>query len=304
MNMPAILTQMAVLFIVMSIGYVAYKFKILTNESNKLISKLVINIAMPCTILNSILSGETTATGRDAAVFMLMAVILYALFFLVSAPLPQLLRTVKGDRGLFRFMVVFGNVGFMGFPIIQSIFGTGAVFYVTIFNIVFSVLCFSVGIIMVSGKSKKFNPLLFINPTMVASVLTVILFYTKLPVPPVLSQAVNLVGQLTTPSAMLVIGSTLAVIPIKEVFSELRIYPLAVVKLLVIPVLSWLLLRLFVSDPLTLGILIVLSAMPTASNATMLSMEYGGNEKLASKGIFLTTLLSVATIPLIMYLLL
>ena len=298
------MTQMAVLFIVMAIGYVAYKFKILTNESNKLISKLVINIAMPCTILNSILSGETTATGRDAAVFMLMAVILFALFFLVSAPLPQLLRTDKGDRGLFRFMVVFGNVGFMGFPIIQSIFGTGAVFYVTIFNIVFSVLCFSVGIIMVSGKSDNFNPLLFINPTMVASVLTVILFYTKLPIPPVLSQAVNLVGQLTTPSAMLVIGSTLAVIPLKEVFSELRIYPLAVVKLLVIPVLSWLVLRLFIADPLILGILIVLSAMPTASNATMLSMEYGGNEELASKGIFLTTLLSVATLPLIMYLLL
>ncbi len=304
MNMSAIITQMAVLFIVMAIGYAAYKFKILTNESNKLISKLVINIAMPCTILNSVLSGEATATGRDAAIFMLMAVISFALFFILSAPVPQLLRADKNDRGMYRFMVVFGNVGFMGFPIIQSIFGTGAVFYVTIFNIVFSVLCFSVGIIMVSGKGEKINPILFINPTMVASILTVILFYAKLPIPSVISQSVNLIGQLTTPSAMLVIGSTLAVIPFKEVFGELRIYPLAAVKLLIVPVLTCLLLRLFITDTLILGVLTVLSAMPTASNATMLSMEYGGNEELASKGIFLTTLLSVATIPFIMYLLL
>ena len=304
MSMSAIITQMAILFIVMALGYAANKFKILTGESNKLLSKLVLNIAMPCTILNSVLSGEATVSGRDAAVFMLMAVIAFALFFLVAAPLPQLLRTDRNDRGLYRFMVAFGNVGFMGFPIIQSIFGTGAVFYVTIFNIVFSVLCFSIGIIMVSGKSGKFNPMLFVNPTMVASFLTVILFYTKPTIPSVITQTVDLLGQLTTPSAMLVIGSTLAAISFKEVFGEFRIYPLAAIKLLVIPVLTFLLLRLFVTDTLTIGVITVLAAMPTASNATMLSMVYGGNENLASKGIFLTTLLSVATIPFVIYLLL
>ena len=303
MNMSAILTQMAVLFIVMAVGYAANKFKVLTSQSNKLLSKLVIYIAMPCTILNSVLSGEATASGRDAAVFMLMAVASFVLFFLLSAPLPQLVRGQKSDYGMLRFMVVFGNVGFMGFPIIQSIFGVGAVFYVTIFNIVFSVLCFSVGIIMVSGKGEKVNPMLFVNPTMVAAVLTVILFYTKPGVPAVISESVELIGRLTTPAAMLVIGSTLATISFKEVFGEVRIYPLAAVKLFVIPVLTWLLLRLFITDALMLGVLTVLAAMPTASNATMLSMEYGGNEILASKGIFLTTLLSVATIPLILYLL-
>jgi malate permease and related proteins len=304
MNMSVILSQMAILFIIMALGFAANKFNILTPDSNKMLSKVVINIAMPCTILSSVLSGEVTASGTDAAYFMLLSLAAYALVFIVSAPLPWLLRTHKTDNGLYRFMLVFGNVGFMGFPIIQSIFGMGAVFYVTLFNIAFSLLCFSVGIVMVSGKGDKINLKVLINPTMIVSVVTILLFYTKLHVPSVIADTAVLVGRMTTPSAMLVIGSTLAVIPFKEVFGEVRLYPLSVMKLLVVPLLTWLVLRFFITDQLMLGVLVTLSGMPAATNAAMLSMEYGGNEKLASKAIFITTLFSVATIPLIVFLLL
>ena len=304
MNMSAIITQMTILFIILAAGYAANKFKIMTAESNKLISKLVINIAMPCTILSSILSGQVTATGVDAAYFMLLSLGAYLLVFIIAVPLPRLLRAPKSDGGLYRFMITFGNVGFMGFPIIQSIFGIGAVFYVTIFNIAFNVLSFSVGIIMVSGKGTKLNLKLLINPTMVVSLLTIVIFYTKLSVPVIMKDAVELVGRMTTPSAMLIIGSSLACIPIKEVFTEFRIYPMTLIKLIIIPVLTWLILHLFVTDQLMLGVLVALSAMPTATNATMLSMEYGGNDQLASKGVFLTTLFSVVTMPLLLFLLL
>lgn len=303
MNMSAIFSQMGILFLIIAIGYAANKFKILTPESNKLLSRVVVNIAMPCTILSSVLSGEVTASGSDAAFFILMAFAAYLLAFLISGPLPWIIRAKKSDNGLYRFMIVFANVGFMGFPVIQAIFGTGAVFYVTLFNIAFSLLCFSIGIIMVAGKGEKLNPRLFINPTMVVSVVTVILFYTKLQVPAVIADTAVLVGKMTTPSAMLIIGSTLAAIPFKQVFGDFRLYTLSVFKLIVVPLITWLALRWFISDPMTLGVLVTLAAMPTASNATMLSMEYGGNETLASKGIFITTLLSVATIPLLMSLL-
>ncbi len=304
MNMSAIITQMVILFIILATGYAANKFKIMTADSNKLLAKLVINITMPCTILSAVLGGNVAATGLDVAYFMLLSLGAYLLLFILSVPLPWLLRVPKSDAGLYRFMIVFGNVGFMGFPVIQSIFGAGAVFYVTLFNIAFNILCFSVGIILVSGKGEKINPKLLINPTMIVSLLSVLIFYTKLSVPVIFIGAVDLVGKMTTPSAMLIIGSTLACIPIKEVFTELRIYPLTFAKLIVIPVLTWLILRLFVTDQLMLGVLVALSAMPTATTATMLSMEYGGNEKLASKGVFLTTLFSVVTIPLLLLLLL
>jgi predicted permease len=294
MNMSAIITQMAILFLILAVGYAA----------NKFLSKLVINITMPCTILGSVLSGHVTATGLDAAYFMLLTLGAYALVFIIALPLPRLLRAPKSDAGLYRFMITFGNVGFMGFPVIQSIFGVGAVFYVTLFNIAFGVLSYSVGLIMISGRGDKMNLRLLLNPMMVVSVLTVVVFYTRLSVPAILTDAVELVGKMTTPSAMLILGSTLAFIPIKAVFSEYRIYLMTFVKLLVIPVLTWLLLSLFVTDKLILGVLVALSAMPAATNATMLCMEYGGNEQLASKGVFLTTLFSVITIPLLLFLLL
>ncbi len=305
MSLSVIFSQMAMLFIVVAVGFAANKFNIITADSSKLLSKLVLNIAMPCTILSSVLGGNATASGSDAVVFLLLAFAFFALMFLVSVPIPKLLHAPREDRGLYRFMTVFGNVGFMGFPIITTLFGAGAAFYVTLFNIAFSLLCFSAGILLVSGgHGGKINFRLLINPTMIVSILTVIIFYTKPLVPAIINDTVGLISQLTTPTAMLVIGSTLAVVPFREVFSEWRLYPLTLLKLIAVPVVVFFLLRLVTSDPLTLGVLTVLSAMPVASNATMLSLEYGGNEKLASKGVFITTLISVITIPLIVSLLL
>ena len=102
---------------------------------------------------------------------------------------------------------------------------------------------------------------------------------------------------------MLIIGSTLAGIPLRDVFSDFRVYIVTIVRLIIVPVLTFFLLHLFVTDALMLGVLTALSAMPSATNTTMLCMEYGGNEQFAAKGVFLTTLFSVVTIPLLLSLL-
>lgn len=304
MNFSVIITQMAILFIVLAIGYAANKFRIMTTDTNKLLSKLVINIALPCTVLSSVISGHVTATGLNAAYFMLLSLGSYILPLIMSVPLPHLLRARKSDGGLYRFMICFGNVSFMGIPVIQSIFGDGAIFYASLFSVIFGVLCYSVGLLMITGRGKKLELKLFINPLMVVSLLTVLIFYIKLPVPAILTSTVDLVGKLTTPSAMLILGSTLACIPLKDVFTDIRVYLMAFVKLIIIPVMTWLVLHVFITDQLMLGILVTLSAMPSATNTTMLSMEYGGNEQLASKGVFMTTLFSIITIPLLLYFLL
>lgn len=301
MNMSAIINQMSVLFLVIAIGYTANKLKILTLDSNKLLTKLVLNIGMPCLILNSVMSGTVTASGSEAVLFMLMVLVMYALMFILIIPVPWLNRSLREDKGLSRFMIVFGNVGFMGFPVIQSIFGTGAVFYVALFNMVFTVLSFSIGIIMISGNGKNINPKLFLNPSLFSAIIAVLLFAFNARTPIIIANTANVVGQLTTPCAMLIIGSSLAAIPFREVFREIRIYPITVMRLIIVPILTWLVLRMFITNQLMLGVLVVLSGMPTATNATMLSLEYGANEKYASTTVFVTTLLSVATIPLLVF---
>ncbi|SHI07998.1 hypothetical protein SAMN02745823_02312 [Sporobacter termitidis DSM 10068] len=303
MNMSSLISQMLVLFLVLALGYIGNKAKILNSGSNKHLSALILNIAMPCTVLNSVMNGSVSTTGREALTFMLFSLVSFAIIYLIAWPVPRLLRSPKEDYGIIRFLLAFGNIAFMGYPVIQAIYGDGALFYVTLLNIPFNLLLFSLGIILTSGKREKLNLKLFLTPTLFTSVASVLIFAFNISMPKIIVDTTALVGHMTTPGAMLIIGSTLAEIPFREVFSEKRLYPVVFVRLILIPVVTWLVLRLFVSDAQTLGILMVEAAMPTATAGTMLSLQYGGNDKLASKGVFLTTLFSVVTIPLLLYLL-
>jgi hypothetical protein len=294
---------MGILFILIAVGFIANKCKLMSGEANRWITKLVINIAMPCTILNSVVNGTVEATGTTAAIFFLLCIVSMALGLAIAYFIPNLLKIPKSDRGLYRFMLGFANVGFMGYPVCEAIFGAESSFYVALFNILFSILSFSLGIGMIAGKKGKFNIWLIINPSFVGAIITLIIFLTGIKLPSVLCGSIDSLGKITTPAAMLIIGSTLAMIPIKEVISDWKIYPITFVKLFVIPIITYFVLRLFLSDPLQLGILTVLSAMPTATTATMLCMEYGGNETDASKVVFMTTLLSIVTIPLVAFIL-
>ncbi len=298
-----IIRQMVVLFLILSVGYGANKLKVMSGVSNSLLTKIVMNITMPCTILSSVMSGELTMTGSEALFFGLMILITFAIAFILVIPVPRLLRAPKADAGLYRFLIAFGNVGFMGFPVTQSIFGQESAFYVALFNIPFSILAFSAGIIMIAGREGKIDPKQVINPSMIASIIAIILFALKIKTPAVIAETAGLLSRMTTPTTMLIIGSTLASIPVREVFNQWSLYPVTLIKLFVMPLVTWLILRMFIKDALMLGILVVLAGMPTATSAVMISMEYGGNERLASKGVFITTLFSVVTIPALVFLL-
>ena len=209
-------------------------------------------------------------------------------------PLPQ--------QGLYIFMTVFSNIGFMGFPVMKAIFGNDAVFYTAIFNMLFNLLVFSVGTGIMgygTGKKMKFNPKDLLSPGVVASLVALVIYMGKIQFPDVISSTVTMIGDITTPIAMLIIGSTLANIPLKEVFSELRIYPYTVIKQVIIPVLAYPILRLFIQDPLILGVTLIMISMPVANSAVLFATEYDGDVSLAAKAVFMTTLLSIVTIPFI-----
>jgi predicted permease len=301
MNMTTVFSQMAVLFLVLALGYIGSKAKIMNAESNKMLSRLILNITVPGLILSSVMDGSVTATGNEALAFMLYVLLSLVLTVIIAWPVPSLCRTAPEDRGLTRFLIVFGNSGFMGYPVIQAIFGNGALFYVTLFGIPVNILLYSLGILLTSGKKEKFDVRKLLTPTVITSIAAVVIFAFRIPMPKIIVDTTTLVGHITTPGAMLVIGSTLAGIPIRDVFSEKKVYPVVFVKLIVIPVVTWLVMRLVVADARVLGILIVKAAMPSAMAATMLTLQYGGNDKLASKAIFLTTLFSALTIPLLLY---
>ena len=321
MDTSVIINQMAVLFILIAAGYISGRINMLTPDGVKTLSKIVINISTPSTVLYSVLGDTDSITGSKTIYFVLMTLLAFVIFFLIAIPSARALGVREGsgvrvqgsgdgntgvrlynNTGLYTSMIVFGNVGFMGYPVTRAIFGASSIFYAALFNIIFNVLTYSVGIILISGNVGKVNLKVLLNGTLVASLISFIIVFTGFHAPTIIVDAISLASGINTPCAMLVIGATLAQVPVKIVFTKWRLYPVTVVKMIVAPVVTWLVFKQFVTDELLFGILVVLSGMPIAAAVAMIAVEYGGDERLASSGIFLTTLLSGVTIPLIVYL--
>ncbi len=302
MDMNAILTQMVVLFCAMAMGYVACKARIIHSAFNQAFSKLILHICMPGMILASVMNVPHQLSNQEVWVLLGISFGLHFFFIVVALGIPRLFRLEKAQGNLYRFMLIFSNVGFMGFPVVSAIFGPDAVFYASIFNIPFNLLAFTLGVYLVAGKGVKLSPKkLLLSPGILVSVAALVIYLLDIPFPAFVKDTADLLGRITTPGAMLVIGATLAAIPLKRAFTQWKLYPLLVLKLLVLPVTVWLVLRPLVTNELMLGVTVVIAAMPVATNSTLFCNEYGGDAELSSIGVFLSTLFSVVTIPLLMY---
>lgn len=299
-----IFVQMVVLFAVGATGYAAKRLNLMDEDFDKKLSKLILSTALPALMLASVLTAETLPSAAQilwtVAVSCASYVVLVAVGFVATAAL----RVPDGRKGVFRFMMMFGNTGFIGFPVTAAIFGTEALIYATIFNLVFNVLVFSLGVWLLATDNKygvkvKMGPKAFLSPCIVASVAAIALAFAGVHGVPVLGEALDTLGSLTTPAAMLIIGSSLANVPVRQLIGGPRLMAAALVRLLAAPALIWLPLHFVVTDHVLLGVIVVLSAMPVATNGTMLCYQYGGDSKTMAQGTFVTTLCAVVTIPVL-----
>lgn len=300
MDFLTITNQMLSLFFIMTVGYVMYKVHIIDDAATVRYTRLVLNISLPSQIITSFVSSRGSVTNAEVFNVFGISVLCFLIPFAVGILFVFVTRTPKSERGTYLFMATFGNVGFMGFPVIVTIFGEAALIYAVAFNVVFNILVYSAGIFFISGGSGGFQLKRMLNVPFMAALLSIVLFFLGVSFPAPVSSALGYLGNLTTPVAMLVLGATIASMPVRELFGEWRIYVFTVFRLALIPLAVMGVLRaLHLTTPLIAGIMIVLAATPVATNTTMLAIEYDGDTKLASKGIFFSTILSVATIPVI-----
>jgi predicted permease len=304
MDISGIFRQMFILFAVVGIGFAAGKLGQIDAEFNKRLSALVINITNPAMILASAME-ERVLTRAELLQLTGIAVLSYLALILVALVVPGLIRSPKEDAGVYRFMIIFSNVGFMGFPVVNALFGPEAVFFASVFTIPFNILAYTYGIYLISGerpeKGKKL--LTHLSPSLVAAVIAYIIYILNISVPQVVSGTMSFVGQITSPAAMLIIGASLASVPFRKVFGEPRMYAISVIKLIILPIITWYLVGLVVKNDVLLGVIVIMLGMPVATNCTMLAAQYGKRVDTASSGVFITTLLSIVTIPLLMWIL-
>lgn len=297
------LQQMIVLFLIMLVGFIAYKKDYINDNASKKLSSIVVNIANPALILSSILSMDHTVTGKDLMTTVVIAAALFAGLLLISLFVPALFRVDRQSYGAYRVMTVFSNIGFMGFPIISSVFGSSALLYATLFLIPYNVLIYTYGIHTMKankeGEKEKLNLGQIFNIGVIACVLAIILFACQVKLPDFLASGITMLSNLTAPLSMMVIGASMAVIDFKNLLSDYKLLLFSLFKLLLLPILGTLLVKQFVSNEVICGVTMVMLATPVGSMTAMLAQEYDGDYELASKGVMLTTLLSVVTIPIV-----
>lgn len=318
MNFISVLYKMIELFLIIIIGFVSCKAGIFDKVSRMRVSKLVLNVTLPCTILASVMMQDNLPNVSQILTLMLVAMSSYIVFFVAALIVPWILRVKSSQIDIYRFMIVFGNVAFIGYPVTQAIFGDGAIFYTSVFNLPFNLLAYSVGVSFIkasAGKQTSGDKILkkkkagnvqktgisfktFLTPCMIASVIAIIMALCNYKGPLLIGETCDIIGSVTTPAALMIIGSSLADMPAKEMFGNVRAYIFALLKLIIVPLLTYFVFGMFVKEQLLLGVCVITAAMPVATNGTMLCLEYGGDEKLMAQGTFITTLASVITIPI------
>lgn len=309
------LQQMIVMFLLMITGYVCFKKKIITHESSKKLSALVVNVANPCLVLGSAL-GDNQIQGKELLETFLLVLVMYTFLLIVAQFLPKLLRVGERSRGTYGAMTVFTNLGFMGFPVVSAMYGSGALLYAAVFMIPFNVLIYTYGVGALSvsekegrgegiehstrssGKAMETVKKIF-NIGVVACIVALLLYFIKPPVPSFLTSTITHLGNLTAPLSMMVIGASLAELSLRDLFLDYRLLLFSLIKLLIIPACWMLFVNHFVEQEILRGVCFVMMATPAASMTAMLAQQYDGDYETASKGVALTTLLSVITMPIL-----
>lgn len=302
MNFETVAVQMFELFMIMGLGYVCAKAGYLDPVTSKKMNIFILNVTTPCLVISSV-GSDAGFAKKEVFLVLLIAFLMYLILPFIALIVNFILRVEKENFGIYMFMTVFSNIGFMGYPVVKSIFGESGVFLCSLFNLMFGLFAYSLGVFIFNLDKKEsdysFSFREMINPAMVASVIAMAIFLLDISLPEPVQGTLSLAGQITSPLAMMLIGASLQTIPFGDIFTEYRLYPYTLIKQIAIPAAAVFLLKGIITDPLILGLTVVMIAMPVASTTNIFANRYDGNSVLASKGIFITTLCSFVTIPII-----
>lgn len=292
-----LLRQMIVLAFIMLIGFYLAKKDILDKATSKKISWIVVNLCNPALMINAAL-GEERLSESTLLLTVKVAGAIYLFLLIFGAILPYILCDKKNK--IYSLMIVFGNVGFMGYPILQAMYGSQAVLIASIFNLYYGILMYTYGIICVSGQKVSLKNLkMFLNSGIIAGVWELIIYLNHIKLPDVVEDTVGMISDLTAPLSMMVIGATFVDLPLKKLVGDVRIMVFSIIRLIVLPLVLFPVFRYFIDDSLLLGVCLVMVAVPVGSMNVMMAQQYNGDVETSSKGVAITTLLSVATMPLL-----
>lgn len=294
------LEVMVMLFTMVILGYTACKLGYMGDKFDKKLSSIVVDITCPLLVLSSVMGDEMP---DRSLILPLVGVgfLTYIILLVFGFWVPRFISKNHDDQGMIGFSLMFANVGFIGYPIVASIFGPNAVFYAALLNVPNTFFIFTAGVMLVKGEYsiRQFNSKVLLSPALIGAFIAALLVAFGVHTPEMIARPITMVGNITVPAALMIIGSSMARLPLREIIGSGKVYATSFLRLVIVPLSVYFLFRLCGVNTLINNINTVVIAMPVASFGTMFCMKYGRNPSLMTEATFITTLFSIITIPLI-----
>lgn len=319
MSITVVLQQMVIIFILIGIGMILYRRKIISEEGSKQISGLIINITNPALLICSALDDGPKASLQELGIALIAYTVVFAILIAASFLIPRLLRIPQKLHYAYQMLTIFGNVGFIGIPLASAVLGSESLIYVSIFNLLFNLLIYTFGISLLqraaagqvpegaslSGEQTKESAALpsssrlqkLINAGTISAAITIIFYLGNFRVPVIISSALSYTGRATTFLSMLVLGVSVAQMAPKDIFSHPKLYAFTLLRQILVPIGCMLFMRQFFDNKLILNTMLLMAAVPAANMPLMLAKQMDMETESISQGIILTTVLSLVTVP-------
>ena len=305
MGIIDIITALTKIFIIMLPGYILKKLGILTNEYTEGMSSLITNITFPCLIIISMQMEFSMEILNNCKYAIIIFACIIAVTMIVAKLVNKIVKLPKTQSGIFTFMLIFGNTGFIGLPVLNGLFGKEAVLYGALCDALYNVFMFTMGLSLIRPSEETDRKAIVkqtlkesLNPCFFGLVIGLVLFITKTTIPEIISGPMESIGNITSPLAMIVVGSHLANIKFRDLFASKHSYIVCLLKLIIVPIIGIIFVKLIIgTGSLLASVLVVESAMPVAMCSVIFSEQYKADVSFAVKGTMLTTLMCIITIP-------
>lgn len=284
-------------------GYFLRKINVMNDGFTKGATDLIIYVTLPAMVLSSMDRDFSRELASNGMIIFLLGALMYAVLAVFGFVFVQLRNINTQDKGVYLYMVIFGNVGYLGYPIAKIAFDDIGVFYTAFFNIWFQLLTWTLGVKLMS-KSKIRISKLILNPGLCATLLGVMIFFFSWDLPVVVKGTLETIGGMTVPLAMFVVGAFLADAKFSDFLTKIDLYLASILKLCVGPLIMALILYKTNLPLIIKSIPIMMSGMPSGVNTAIFAKMFDRDYKLASQGVVLSTALSLISLPILLTLLL
>lgn len=298
-----ILEQLVAFFLMMLIGYLAAKKRVTTREFLDRLASLIMKLLLPIMIFANMMNGTSRAqlAADLPALFMVMAI--YGSLIVIFAIIARLLRLPKERAQIFQAVFVFGNVGFIGLPLMLSVSPLHGGIYSALVSIVDQSLFWTYGLYLTTptGKSTHFDWKNFINPAVCGIVLAIVLLLLNVQLPDILENGLLKIGSAATPMSLIYMGGLLCFCNWTAVLRQKELYIGIAVKMLIFPILFFTVASQFVSNADMTHTLSIVAGLPTMVAVAMFAQSTRKEGDYALGTVLATTVASLFTLSIVAY---